>query len=163
MALLLLGTPAAHALSTDRAQPIDLSADHIRLDQRTGVTTYYGHVVLRQGSLEVRADKAVVEYRKNAISTITAFGAPLHFQEQPTRTAAKVLGSARLLTYVASSHVLQLQHQVVLRQGPNSFKSASMRYNLLTQVVHASGNEQHKRVHATLIPSTRKPVAPAHE
>ena len=158
-----MGAPLAHALKSDRAQPINLSADHIRLDQRTGFTTYYGHVVLEQGSLEVRADKAVVEYRNNAVTTISASGAPLHFQERPTPTTAEITGSALLLTYVANSHVLELQHQVRLHQGRNSFRSASMRYNMLTQVMEATGSNQNKRVHAILIPAPRKGGASAHE
>jgi lipopolysaccharide export system protein LptA len=157
--MLLAGN--AFALSGDRAQPININADRISLNQRTGIATYYGHVTLTQGSLHIEADKVVASVHGNVIQQIDAYGKPVRFRERPHRQVPEITGSALHLMYAAPRHLLVLQKQVVVRQGHNSFTGAAMRYNILSQQLDVTGNTATGRVHAVIVPkqvrSTSKP------
>ncbi|MHB1528104.1 MAG: lipopolysaccharide transport periplasmic protein LptA [Acidiferrobacteraceae bacterium] len=151
----------AFALSGDRAQPININADRISLNQRTGIAIYYGHVTMAQGSLHIDADKVVASMHGNVIQQIDAYGKPVRFRERPHRQAPEITGSALHLMYTAPRHLLVLQKQVVVHQGHNSFTGASMRYNILSQQLDVAGDTAEGRVHALIVPkqarSTTKP------
>lgn len=149
----MLAGPPAWALSSDRTQPINVASDRINLDQRTGVTTYEGHVVLTQGSLEIQAQQAVATYKDGALQQIVATGHPVRFRELPKRHAAEITGSALKLTYFATEHRLRLDQQVVVHQARNSLTGNSMAYDLVTQVLEASGSPGGRRVHTVIEPA----------
>ena len=54
-ALLLLALSfSAHALESDRKQPISIDADSGSLDQKNQVTVFSGNVIIKQGSINMR-------------------------------------------------------------------------------------------------------------
>ena len=55
LALLFALSCSAHALSSDKDQPIELAADSVDVDEGKGVSTYKGNVDLRQGSMKLLA------------------------------------------------------------------------------------------------------------
>ncbi len=74
--------PAGLALESDRQQPIDVSADRSELDARTGFTHIIGSVVIKQGSLEVKADDAEVYVESGRVTRVLLKGQPATWKQQ---------------------------------------------------------------------------------
>ena len=51
-----LGSASAFALPNDRDQPIRIQADNAHLDDKQGVATYTGDVIITQGSMMIKGN-----------------------------------------------------------------------------------------------------------
>ena len=60
--LFLLPAAVAWSLDSDRDQPATLEANDFELDLKTGVRTYRGDVVYRQGSIRLDCDELVTYF-----------------------------------------------------------------------------------------------------
>ncbi|MFZ6043748.1 lipopolysaccharide transport periplasmic protein LptA, partial [Vibrio natriegens] len=79
---LCLSSPS-WALSNDTEQPIYINSEKQELDIQKNIVTFTGSVVLRQGSIDIRADRIVVT-RPNGQEgkeTIDAYGNPATFHQ----------------------------------------------------------------------------------
>lgn len=56
----LLASTQAYALSTDREQPVYIDSDSQQLDMKSNRVTFLGDVKLKQGSININADKSIV-------------------------------------------------------------------------------------------------------
>ena len=56
---------SALALPSDRNQAISLLADHATYNEKTGVTTYTGNVVIEQGTMKLQAASIVANLNKD--------------------------------------------------------------------------------------------------
>ncbi|MDG1322270.1 MAG: LptA/OstA family protein, partial [Porticoccaceae bacterium] len=64
------------ALSSDRAQPISISADYAERNELTGLTQYRGNVIIRQGSILIDAEEVTIHYEGDTVSRILCLGSP---------------------------------------------------------------------------------------
>lgn len=55
-----LGSVSAWALPTDRDQPIRIQADDAQLDDKNGIATYKGDVIITQGSMKVTGNTVTI-------------------------------------------------------------------------------------------------------
>ena len=55
-----LGSVSAWALPNDQQQPIRIQADDAQLDDKHGVATYTGDVIITQGSMKVTGNKVTI-------------------------------------------------------------------------------------------------------
>jgi lipopolysaccharide export system protein LptA len=60
--LALFLSQEALALSTDRDEPINIEADRAEADNAKRITTYYGDVIITQGTLKITGDTVTIEY-----------------------------------------------------------------------------------------------------
>jgi len=74
--LLIIQANWAQAESSDRDQPIDLEADSVQVDDAKQTSTYVGNVILKQGSLLIKADKLIVKEDKDGFQHSTSIGNP---------------------------------------------------------------------------------------
>lgn len=151
----------AHALESDREQPIRLSADTVEVNQKTGVSKYRGHVVLIQGTLRIEAAEVRVNTRENEIVSVSAKGRPLTFQQKMDRTGELVKASARRMEYHAQRQKVDLYDRVTFRQGADVLNSAVVHYNLATTQLTADGGKGAERVHGVIQPKRKPTAAPA--
>ncbi|MCD6060873.1 MAG: hypothetical protein K0R03_966 [Moraxellaceae bacterium] len=136
---LLLPLPAL-ALPTDREQPVQVSANSARFNEKTGIATYTGAVVIKQGTLEIRAEEIVVKVDKDGVITTTeARGAPARYQQQPDPKKGLVTAEAARIDYDAANEVITLNGNARLRQDGSSFAGNTITYNSLRQQVDARG------------------------
>jgi lipopolysaccharide export system protein LptA len=162
LAAWLLAVPAtgAWALESDRAQPIQVEADSVEIDDRKGLSTYQGNVVIRQGTIRIEADRVTVQQRGSHSEKVTADGTPVHFQQQPDK-GQLVKGHAKRAEYSVDSELLYLLGDAVLTQGPDVFKSDRIIYDRARSVVKAGAAAQGKqRVHMTIKPQSAPPTKP---
>lgn len=154
-AAMFLMAATAVALPTDRDQPLQVSADSARFDEKSGVATYKGSVVIRQGTLEVRADDLVITVDKdgNVTSTI-AKGKPARYQQQTDPKKGLVMAEAARIDYDLKNETITLTGQARLRQEGASFQGASIVYAIARQQVEAKGDAT-SRVQLVLPPQPR--------
>jgi lipopolysaccharide export system protein LptA len=133
--LLLLLTVAAHALESDRQQPIELTADSVDIDEGQGLSVYRGDVDLQQGSMRVLADVVTVYMQGRKPSKIVAEGRPVKFRQQSER--GPVRGEARRVEYAVDSENLVLIGDALLVQDQDSMRSDRIVYDRERAVVKA--------------------------
>ena len=138
------------AKSTDRSQPMDIDAD--RTDALLGddaVSVLEGNVKIRQGSLEVDADRAEVHRRAGDIDRIVLTGAPARLR-QVSDTGEPMDARARQVTYTLASEVMVLKGGVVIEQPRGNLRGETVKYNVDTGRLDGGGDGQ--RVSLRILP-----------
>ncbi len=159
IALLALGAvpTLASDLPTDRDQPLQVAADSASFNEKTGIATYRGSVVIRQGTLEVRADEVVITVDKEGnVSTTVATGKPARYQQQVDPKKGLVSAEASRIDYDLRNETISLTGQARLKQDGASFQGASIVYAIARQQVEAKGDAS-SRVQLILPPQPRAP------
>lgn len=161
--LLILG-PLASASPEDTQQPIHIEADRAEINEAQGVMTYTGHVVLRQGGIELRADTLVVYAREDVLQRITAEGAPVHYRQERA-DQKEIRGASQRMEYDAESKRLLLLGEAEFWQGGNRFSGNRIQYDQLSEQVIATAGENavgpdaaSPRVTVTLQPREKAPA-----
>ena len=140
------------AKSTDRSQPMDIDAD--RTDALLGdnaVSVLEGNVKIRQGSLEVDADRAEVHRRAGDIDRIVLTGAPARLR-QVSDTGEPMDARAQRVVYTRTSEIMLLTGGVVVEQPRGSLRGETLKYNLDTGRIEGGGDGQ--RVSLRILPKT---------
>ncbi len=138
------------------AQPVSVRADSIQVDERTGLSTYRGHVRIVQNGITVRADVVRVHSVHGQVIWIRAHGAPLHMEDQETR-GLPLFGTARTMDFEAGPDEVTLTGGVIFRQGVNVLHGHIVHYYVRSQRITAARGRQ--RVRARIVPRTHKPPA----
>lgn len=161
--LLILG-PLAYANTEDTQQPIHIEADRAEINEAQGVMTYTGHVVLRQGGIELRADTVVVYAREDVLQRITAEGAPVHYRQERA-DQKEIRGASQRMEYDAETKRLLLLGEAEFWQGGNRFSGNRIQYDQVSERVIASAgeagvgpDEAAPRVTVTLQPREKTPA-----
>ena len=145
----------ATALPTDRDQPLQVAADSASFNEKTGIATYRGAVVIRQGTLEVRADELVITVDCNVTTTV-AQGKPARYQQQTDPKKGLVTAEASRIDYDLKNETITLSGQARLKQDGASFQGANIVYAIARQQVDAKGDASN-RVQLVLPPQPRTP------
>lgn len=146
LTLLILSSPFhVYALSTDSQQPIEIEADGVKIDERTGTSTYTGDVRLKQGSIRLTAEKIFVYTNKDRnLRKIIATGNLTTFKQLPDNTSEFVEGKARRIEYAADDGSLLLLNDAVLKQEKNVLKSNRIEYDSHNAAVKAGFGTKNK-------------------
>lgn len=140
----------ALALTNDKNQPIQLSADSVDIDQATGQSIYKGHVDMRQGSMRLRADRVTILSRGKKPNKVIAKG-DVHFTQQTDTGVVKA--TAQVADYVVNSELLELTGDAALTQNGDTMRSDRIIYDRVQHKVKAGGAAQgRQRVNITIQP-----------
>ena len=151
LVFLLLLSPLAAALESDKDQPIYVEADGVEIDDRKGVSIYRGNVELTQGSIVIKADRVTVTQRQDQTDHIEAVGNPVTYQQQAEGDQGLIKGRSKKTEYSANSETLYMTGDAVLTQGKDVFKSDKIIYDRARAVVKAGASAQGKqRVRVTI-------------
>ncbi|MCG7498150.1 lipopolysaccharide transport periplasmic protein LptA [Vibrio sp. Of7-15] len=144
---------ASWALSSDTQQPLYINADSQSLDMKNNQVTFNGDVTLKQGSINIQADKLIVIRPKNkeGREIIEAYGNPARFS-QMTDTGETLKGKANKLKYEVAKEFLRMSGKAELAQDDSLIQSEMITYQISTQKLMADGGEN-KRVTTILQPS----------
>ncbi|SPL71410.1 lipopolysaccharide transport periplasmic protein LptA [Acinetobacter stercoris] len=139
-ACLLSASVNTFALESDRRQPISLVADRATYNDKTGITTYSGNVVIEQGTMKLQAANIVAQLNKNReISTVTATGSPAKFQQQLDAKKGIARGEASKIVYNAETGIINLIGNAYLNQDGASIRSGTLRYSMNKGDIEANG------------------------
>lgn len=137
-----LAAGPALAKSTDRQQPMDVSADNSdALMEDNGVSVLQGNVRIRQGTLEVDADRAEIHRRGGDIDRIVLTGAPVRLR-QVSDGGEPLDASARTVTYTMSEEIMVLAGSVEIRQPRGTMRGETVRYDIDTGRLNGGGDGQ---------------------
>ena len=129
----------AHAEKADRDKPINFAGDtgDANLQARGG--TLAGHVIITQGTLEIRADRIV--FRQNADNTLsaTAYGNPVALRQKRDGVDEYYEGYAQRLEYDGSKELVELFDNALLKRGLDEIRSNYVSYNTATELFKAEG------------------------
>jgi lipopolysaccharide export system protein LptA len=120
--LALFLSQGAMALSTDRDQPINIEADRAEADHARRVTTYYGDVIITQGTLKITGDTVTIEYDdRDRLTKLVSEGAPARFRQLPDGKSDVPknyqAAEASRMEYHAEKDVIVLLGEAVYGQG----------------------------------------------
>ena len=130
----------AYALPSDRNQPLSLLADRATYNDKTGITTYTGNVVIEQGTMKINAASIVASLNSNKqVSTITATGSPAKFQQQLETNRGIARGEAQKIVYNAETGILNLSGNAYLYQDGASIRGNTLKYSMNKGDIEVSG------------------------
>jgi lipopolysaccharide export system protein LptA len=140
--LLATATPTL-ALPSDSSQTITLEADRATYNEKTGITTYTGNVVIQQGTIKIQADSLVANLNKNRqIQQITAKGRPAKFQQQISAEKGIARGEGQTIVYNSETGIITMTGKAYLFQDGASFRGNTLRYSISAGDIEASGGSQ---------------------
>ena len=130
----------ARAKGSDRSQPMDIEADQTEVgigDDSDAVLT--GNVVITQGTLEVKSDRATIQRKGGDISQVVLTGAPATLN-QVNDNGEPMHAIASRIVYDTSSDVVVLTGGVVIEQTRGTLRGEHVKYDLKTGRLDGGGD-----------------------
>jgi lipopolysaccharide export system protein LptA len=156
--LCLLGgflTTTALALPSDRQATITVEADRAQINEKTGITDYQGSVIIRQGSLLIKADQVTIYATNGQANKIICIGKPAHYQQQPNLEDGLVNAHGNTIEYFLDTETITLIKNASLEQQGSTLKGDHINYDLKAELVEARGSDNsQQRVHM-VIPASK--------
>ena len=155
LALLLLASPA-FALKSDREKPMDVQAEEFEAaigENESGETTLSGDVVITQGSMEVKSDKAVIHRKSAEIERAVLTGRPATLKQSLDEGGA-MNARAREIDYDLQQDLVVLTGDVVILQPEGEMRGEKVTYELTSGKVTGSGAGTSGRVKMRINPRT---------
>lgn len=143
----------AWALSNDTEQPIYIDSDSQSLDMKSSKVTFIGDVTLKQGSINIEADKIIVlrNPADDSVEQIEAYGDTAKFT-QLTDEGKTLAGQAKKLKYMVQEDLLTMTGKAELAQDDSLIKGTTIRYQISSQQLMADGSAK-ERVSTVLQPT----------
>ncbi|MGS2721375.1 lipopolysaccharide transport periplasmic protein LptA [Paraglaciecola aestuariivivens] len=161
---LCLFAATSHAGKDDFSKKIELASQYQNADGIAKKATYEGNVVIKQGSLEVKADALEIDASKGEGKEIfIATGNPATYS-QKQEDGSTVTASADRIEYHRDSRSLSLEGNAHITQNSSSVKGKSIKFNMELEQIIAQGSDQESgRVITTFQPVTKTPEAKTQE
>lgn len=139
LSLLLASSSSAWALSTDREKPAQIQADETEIDFKTGTRILTNNVIVIQGTLRLKADKLVANYKNGELVKAVADGSLARFKQRPDEQPDDVEGWARKISIDYPTNTLTLIGKAALKQGGSTAKGDTIIYNMATDKLKIKG------------------------
>ncbi|HKI73591.1 MAG TPA: lipopolysaccharide transport periplasmic protein LptA, partial [Pseudomonadales bacterium] len=147
IALALTAVDAA-ALTSDKDKNIRVQADSAVVDDKQGLSTYTGNVVVDQGTLHITADKVQIISHNNEVVKVVASTRDqsnelAHYQQMPDNSDHLVQADARQITWLVKQRQLELEGSAKLSQTHDtSFSGETIHYDANRGTVNAESGEK---------------------
>ena len=150
---LLAASLPALALTGDSDQPVLVDSVKQALDMAANTVTFTDNVVIKQGTIEIKADKVVVTRPggdQNKM-VIEGFGNPVTFYQMQD-SGKPVKGHGQKLRYEVANDLVILTGDAYLEQLDSNIKGDKITYLVKEQKMQAF-SDKGKRVTTVLVPS----------
>lgn len=131
----------ANALPDDRDKPIHVKADSAQRDDKQGITSYRGDVIINQGSLNIIAQE-VIMYGNDAVDKIVANGRPARLRQKPEQEKGVITAKGDHIEYSTTSEIVILKSNAFVEQDGTEVRGDQITYDMVRQVVSASGESR---------------------
>lgn len=145
-------SPSLMALPDDKDQPIQLRADSAEIDDKQQVSVYAGNVFLKQGSMELKADKITVYSDDDGVKEMVAIGKPVDFKQQREVNGPFTTGKAQRVEYFADIDEAVFINKAELVQDGDVFKGDRIKFEMENDIVTATSHNKGSQVIMTLPP-----------
>ncbi len=149
-------SPIALGKSSDRNQPMDVQADSTNaLMEDNSDSTLNGNVVITQGTLEIKSDRAIIHRSKGDIDKVTLTGSPV-VMKQVNDNGEPMDAQASTIVYTLSSDLILLSGNVIINQPRGSMRGENVKYDLKTGRLDGGGDGN--RVSMRIMPKNKSPA-----
>ena len=154
--------PAAHALSSDREKPMDVTADYSKInqgkDKQPGTTYLRGNVRVVQGTMKANAAEATIHQKSNGdVLRVVMNGKQAHVEQQQDG-GGTMTADADQIDFNNETSIAVLTGDVkVVQAGRGEFHGEKMTYNTNTGEMESGDMNASSRVHIIMQP-TAKPA-----
>ena len=134
-----LGSVSAWALPNDQQQPIRIQADDAQLDDKNGIATYTGDVIITQGSMKITGNTVTITRSATGdIDVVTSVGNLAYFeQQQSAANPDKMKGWGVTIQYQSQKDLVILTDRAKVESEGNTTEGEKIVYNTQTQVATA--------------------------
>src|SRR5262245_58495812 len=120
--LALLQTGATIAALQNNDLPLNVKAQTVHIDEKTGTAVYRGNVVLTQGSMQLEADRLDVRTDKNRrLNNVIATGYPAKLRGFIENSNEEIKAEAQRVEYRAKGREIEMTGNAWARQGKDEF------------------------------------------
>lgn len=133
-----LGSASAWALPTDRDQPIHIQSDDAQLDDKQGVATYKGNVIITQGSMKITGNTVTITRNATGdVDVFTAVGNLAYYEQKPAADKPIVQAYGMTIQYFAAQNRIVLIDKAKVINDGNTSEGEKIVYDTVRQVVNA--------------------------
>jgi len=131
----------ASAKTTDRQQPMDVESDRTDADTGDdGDAVLTGNVIITQGSLAVRADRAVIQRKAGDISQVVLTGKPATMKQVNDNGELMTAHASQIVYYTQDRDLIVLTGGVVINQPRGTLRGETIKYDLKTGRLDGGGD-----------------------
>lgn len=155
--LALIPTAVFAQGKSDFSQPMEVESSQEELDIKNNRLVLTDNVVIRQGTLLIRADRLEASASENAeqADIFTAEGSPATYS-QTLDDGSQINAQANKITYFQSERRLELSGDARISQGSSSSSGDLITYDLEKQTITAtSSGDEDSRVITIFTPKPR--------
>lgn len=140
--VLLCGTSAVSALSTDKNQDIEIESDTAYLDDVKNISIYAGNVIVVQGSIRITGDKMTIYYTGNSdLEKIIMEGELATFRQLPDNSTVYDEAEALVMEFYENSNLIVLTGQAKVSQGERRLIADYIEYDTELSQVRARSSQ----------------------
>ena len=139
--ILLLLSPLAFGLSTDKDQDIEILANTAELDDLKNISIYRGNVVVTQGSIRMTGDKMTVYNNdNNQVDVLIMEGRPATYRQLPDNSSVYDEAEALTLEFRELQNLIILIKEAEVRQEGSVVRAERIEYDTEISQVKAWNN-----------------------
>ncbi|ART80812.1 lipopolysaccharide transport periplasmic protein LptA [Oceanisphaera avium] len=150
-ALLVLSMSTTQAKEADYKEPVTIDAGSQLVELANNKVTFTDNVIVKQGTLDVRAAKLVVTRNDKGLQTMTAYGSPATYY-QVLDSGQPVNAQAKQITYDIKTRSITLLNNAQLKQNDNIVTGYRIRYDIDREQMEAQGQGNQGRVKTVFLP-----------
>jgi len=129
----------------DSKKPINVIAKEVFVDQKNGFSTYTGDVVVKQGSVILKAATIRIYHPNKHPKNMVAIGSekkPAYYYQ--VNKKKEIIAKALRMDYKIKNQFLKLEGNAKLRQGNDTFDGHILFYDIKLDKVKAKGKSKTK-------------------
>lgn len=132
-------------------------------DDQKQVTIWERNVLVVQGTMQIRADKVIVQQLSDGTQNATAWGKPVSFRQKREGVDEYVEGYGERLEYRGKDEQVSFFNKARVRRGQDELRGNFISYNASTEFFEAKGGagEGGGRVRGVFQPSAKDPSGTA--
>jgi lipopolysaccharide export system protein LptA len=165
LAMLAVWLPciSAHAERGDRDKPVNVESDRMTADEAKKTAVFDGRVILRQGTLTIRAERLIVRQDREGFQHGVATGNPASFRQKRDGANEYIEGEAERIEYDGKSERIQFFERARLRRDTgDDVRGNYISYDTRTEFFTVQsakdrkGSDDEARVRAVIMPKKRE-------
>lgn len=155
ISLTLLPLPT-YAQQDESNLPIEIEADRLIAEEKTGISRYIKNALAIQGTLKIEGDQLEIHHPNREFNKLIATGNPAKFRRFIPEQNSWASGSAKTIIYYTNPRKIELITDGYAEQeGEHKITGDHIIYNLENQSLKAQSTQPNSRVKITLTPESK--------
>lgn len=144
----------AYAEKADREKPLHITANEMDLDQKVQLSTFIGHVEIKQGTMQLYADKVSIREDQERYQYADGEGSPVKFRQKMDNSSDELFAQALRFNYDEKKGILTLYNKAWVKRGEDQISSDVIIYDLNQERYHAK-TQKDQRVNVIFMPKKK--------